>query len=73
MTLGCWISSIIDVVKLQQDLNEVYFWTEKNNAQQNKFEHVSFGKDILTNFGVANSASDGENAHKWSKNIFIGN
>ena len=35
------------VVKLQQDINEVYFWTEKNNAQLNgdKFEHVSFGKD----------------------------
>ena len=38
---------MIDVVKLQQDLNEVYFWTENNNTQQNsdKFEHVSFGKD----------------------------
>ena len=41
------ILSIFDVVKLQQYLNEVYFWTEKNNAQLNgdKFEHVSFGKN----------------------------
>ena len=38
------ILSIFDVVKLQQYLNEVYFWTEKNNAQLNgdQFEHVSF-------------------------------
>ena len=29
------ILSIFDVVKLQQYLNKVYFWTEKNNAQLN--------------------------------------
>ena len=41
------ILSIINVVKLQQDLKKGYFWTEKNNAQLNddKFETVSFGKD----------------------------
>ena len=39
------ISSIIDVVKLQQDLDKVYFWTEKTKLNGEKFEHVSFRKD----------------------------
>ena len=39
------ITSIHDVGHLQEDLNTVYLWAERNNMQfnQNKFEHLRFG------------------------------